>query len=194
MQVRVITMRYSEGVQGFPEDALRKATFGREVLGCEQHFFVYGNVPHIALVLTLGDAPGSAGGPPAEGEPWRRRDPNAPNPEDELPEEMRPAYRALKQWRNDTAKAEGRPAYAIARNTQLAALVKAAPKTLAALKEIEGFGEAFCERYGKKVLEMIAELPDDGGASPPGEPQVSAPPLGHVGSPGTARPTTEAAP
>ena len=32
MQIRVITMRYSEGVQGFPEDALRKATFGREVL------------------------------------------------------------------------------------------------------------------------------------------------------------------
>lgn len=32
MQIRVITMRYSEGVQGFSEDALRSATFGREVL------------------------------------------------------------------------------------------------------------------------------------------------------------------
>jgi hypothetical protein len=32
MQIRVITMRYSEGVQGFSEDALRRATFGREVL------------------------------------------------------------------------------------------------------------------------------------------------------------------
>ena len=30
MQVRVITMRYSGGIQGFPEDALRRATFGRE--------------------------------------------------------------------------------------------------------------------------------------------------------------------
>ena len=32
MQVRVITMRYQEGLQGFPEDALRAATFGKTVL------------------------------------------------------------------------------------------------------------------------------------------------------------------
>ena len=32
MQVRVITMRYQEGLQGFPEDALRAATFGETVL------------------------------------------------------------------------------------------------------------------------------------------------------------------
>jgi len=32
MQIRVITLRYSEGIQGFPEDSLRRATFGREVL------------------------------------------------------------------------------------------------------------------------------------------------------------------
>ncbi len=54
MQVRVITLRYNEGQQGFAEDALRKATFGREVLSVESHFFTYGNVPHVALVLTLG--------------------------------------------------------------------------------------------------------------------------------------------
>ena len=54
MQVRVVTLRYSEGMQGFPEEALRKATFGREVLGVEEHFFTYGNVPHLALVLTTG--------------------------------------------------------------------------------------------------------------------------------------------
>ena len=46
MQIRVITMRYSEGVQGFSEDALRRATFGREVLAVQEHFFTYGNVPH----------------------------------------------------------------------------------------------------------------------------------------------------
>lgn len=32
MQVRVVTMRYQEGLQGFPEDALRAATFGKTVL------------------------------------------------------------------------------------------------------------------------------------------------------------------
>ena len=32
MQIRVITLRYNEALQGFPEEVLRAATFGREVL------------------------------------------------------------------------------------------------------------------------------------------------------------------
>jgi hypothetical protein len=32
VDIRVITLRYQEGVQGFPEEALRKAISGREVL------------------------------------------------------------------------------------------------------------------------------------------------------------------
>ena len=154
MQIRVITLRYNEAQQGFPEDALAKATFGREVLNVSEHFFVHGNVPHLTLVLSLGDAPHYE-----NAESFRRRDPNAPDPETLIPEAAVPYYRALKKWRNETAKEEGRPAYAIARNSQFVDLVKAAPKTLAALKEIEGFGESFCERYGQKVLELIAEMP-----------------------------------
>ena len=57
MQIRVVTLRYSETLQGFPEDALRAATFGREVLNASEHFFVHGNVPHLTLVLSLGDSP-----------------------------------------------------------------------------------------------------------------------------------------
>jgi len=30
MQIRVVTLRYNEALQGFPEDALRTATFGRD--------------------------------------------------------------------------------------------------------------------------------------------------------------------
>lgn len=37
MQVRVITMRYQEGLQGFPEDALRAATFGKTVLDVREY-------------------------------------------------------------------------------------------------------------------------------------------------------------
>jgi hypothetical protein len=50
VRVRVITLRYSEGVQGFPEEALRQATAGHEVLEVREHSFVYGNVPqqHLA--------------------------------------------------------------------------------------------------------------------------------------------------
>ena len=152
MQIRVVTLRYNEALQGFPEDALKMSTFGREVLGVTEHFFVHGNVPHLTLVLSLGDSPKyeNAGS-------YRSRDPNAPNPEDGLTDAQKTCYRALKTWRNDTAKAEGKPAYAIARNTQLAELAKAMPKSLSAIKEIDGFGEGFCEKYGNKVLILMED-------------------------------------
>ena len=54
MNIRVITLRYSEGLQGFPEDDLAKVVSGSEVLEVRDHFFMHGNVPHLALVLLLG--------------------------------------------------------------------------------------------------------------------------------------------
>ena len=180
MQIRVVTLRYNEALQGFPEDALNKATFGREVLGVTEHFFVHGNVPHLALVLSLGDAPRyeNAGS-------YRPRDPNAPDPEAGMTDAQKTRYRALKTWRNDTAKTEGRPAYAIARNTQLAELVKAEPKTLAAIKEIEGFGESFCERYGKTVLGLLGDVAT--ASSPSLDAEAASPQRATVLVPGGSR-------
>lgn len=102
MQVRVVTMRYQEGLQGFPEDALRAATFGKTVLDVREHFFLHGNVPHLALVLQLGDAPAyaDAGG-------FRPRGLDAPDPAEGLTDAQRDVYRALRAWRNETARAEG---------------------------------------------------------------------------------------
>ncbi len=157
MYVKVVTLRYQESAQGFPEAALREATAGREVLEAREHFFVHGNVPHLALVLLLGDGAGDGG--------FRSRNANAPDPEESIAEDRRPLYRELKRWRNERAKADGKPAYAIARNVQLAEIVKRAPKSLEGLKAIEGIGEAFCRDYGADVLELVKALPDTTPAS-----------------------------
>lgn len=66
MEIRVVTLRYSEGVQGFPEDALRRACAGREILDVSENFFVYGNVPHLSLTLKLG-------GEAVNGAGWKNR-------------------------------------------------------------------------------------------------------------------------
>ena len=159
MDVRVITLRYQEGLQGFPEEALRRVISGREVLEAREHFFTHGNVPHLALTLLLGDAP-------ADGDGFRRR--AGPDPEEGLEEARRPLYRDLKRWRNDRARADGKPAYAIARNAQLAEIARRVPRSLAGLKEIEGVGEAFCRDYGAEVLglmpDVTAPAPEKAGA------------------------------
>lgn len=176
MQVRVVTMRYQEGLQGFPEDALRAATFGKTVLDVREHFFLHGNVPHLALVLQLGDAPAYA----ADAGGFRPRNPDAPDPAEGLTDAQKGVYRALRTWRNETARAEGRPAYAVARNAQLAELAKAAPKSLAALREVEGFGEGFCSKYGGRVLALLAEVPTPEPTMPAVEPPAptAEPPAG----------------
>lgn len=133
---------------------MKAATFGKTVLGVSEHFFLHGNVPHLALVLQLGDA-----APYENAGVFRPRGLNAPDPVEDLADAQKGVYRALKVWRNETAKAEGRPAYAIARNAQLAELVKTAPKTKAAIKEAVGLGEAFCEKYGERVLALLSEVP-----------------------------------
>jgi superfamily II DNA helicase RecQ len=152
MYVKVVTLRYEERLQGFPEAALREAAAGREVLEVRDHFFLHGGVPHLALVLLLGDGAGESG--------YRPRNPNAPDPEEGIAEERRPLYRELKRWRNERAKADGKPAYAIARNAQLAEIVNRAPKSLEGLKAVEGIGEGFCRDYGAAVLELVRAVPE----------------------------------
>ena len=66
-------------------------------------------------------------------------------------------------------KEEGVPAYALFRNAQLAEICKRRPRSLAALGQIEGVGEATCRKYGADLLALV---PDEQGT-----------PEGGVGSP-----------
>lgn len=152
MDVRVITLRYAEGIQGFPEDALRRACAGREVLDVSEHYFVHGGIPHLSLVVKMTSA--SAVG----GAVWKDRMP-APDLEVGLTDGQKQLFRALKKWRNERAQQDGKPAYAIGRNTLILEIVKAHPTTLAELKEVDGMGEASVSNYGKEILEIVANAP-----------------------------------
>lgn len=104
--------------------------------------------------------PGHSGVPP-------KRANQTEDPGNSLPDELQPLYRDLRAWRNERAKKDGVPAYAIARNAMVAEICRRRPSSLAGLKEIEGAGEAFCEKYGREILSRIpAEKP---GATQGGE-------------------------
>lgn len=50
MKVRVITLRYQESLQGFPEETIWRAANGMEILSSREHFFTHGGVPHLMLL------------------------------------------------------------------------------------------------------------------------------------------------
>ena len=77
------------------------------------------------------------------------------------PEEFE-VFSRLREWRKGVAEKEGVPVYVVFSNEQLAAMVKQRSATKAALKEIEGVGEARVEKYGAAVLERLVFNPVPG--------------------------------
>jgi hypothetical protein len=158
-------LRYDETLGGFPEEPLRQALAGGHLLEKREYFFTHGGVPHLALSLLL-DTPrsGSAAGPNYARD---REDPG-----DNLPEHLQPLYQSLRQWRNERAKQVGVPSYVIMRNIQLAKICRTLPRSLAALKQIEGVGEATAAKYGQEIL---AQIPKDLQPAPPDTPAEASP-------------------
>lgn len=160
MDVRIVTLKYSEGLCGFPEEDLKRAITGREVLDIREHFFEYGRIPHMAMVVLLGDKLSKEVTVKTHEE----------DPELSVPERLRGLYREIRHWRNEKARQEGIPSYMVLRNAQIAEICQRLPRSLASLKEIPGIGEGTCAKYGKEVLSLIPE-----GVEPEGRQDDGAP-------------------
>ena len=77
------------------------------------------------------------------------------DPRAELGREEVALYDALRKWRNDRARHEGRPAYILLTNRQMAEVGRRRPMTLAALREIHGVGDAKAEMLGEELLALV---------------------------------------
>jgi superfamily II DNA helicase RecQ len=77
------------------------------------------------------------------------------------PEEFE-VFSRLREWRKGVAEKESVPVYVVFSNEQLAEMVKKRASTKAALKEIEGVGDARVEKYGAAVLERLVFNPVPG--------------------------------
>ena len=67
-------------------------------------------------------------------------------------------FSRLREWRKGVAEKEGVPVYTVLTNEQLAQIIQKKVSSKAALKEIEGVGDARVEKYGEAVLETLAAL------------------------------------
>ena len=67
-----------------------------------------------------------------------------------------PALADLRAWRSVQARSDGVPAYVVAPDALLAALVEERPATVAGLRRVKGMGPARLERYGDEILAILA--------------------------------------
>ncbi|MFF4439746.1 DNA helicase RecQ [Streptomyces sp. NPDC001621] len=81
----------------------------------------------------------------------------------ELPEELLPAFEALRAWRAEQAREQGVPAYVIFHDATLREIVSRRPGSVGELGTVNGVGEKKLATYGEGVLEVLASL---NGAAP----------------------------
>jgi len=65
-------------------------------------------------------------------------------------------FSRLRDWRRAVAEKEGVPVYTIFTNEQLAQMVQKKVNSKAALKEIEGVGDARVEKYGDALMQVMS--------------------------------------
>jgi ATP-dependent DNA helicase RecQ len=99
-------------------------------------------------------ARGSASGSDAPGR--RERAAAAAAAEEALEPVDEREFDELRAWR--LGRAEGKPAFTVAADSVLRALLRKRPRSTAELLEIKGIGPAFCEKHAESLLETLAGL------------------------------------
>ncbi|WP_225835404.1 DNA helicase RecQ [Streptomyces sp. NK08204] len=99
----------------------------------------------------------------------------------ELPDELLPAFEALRAWRAEQAREQGVPAYVIFHDATLREIVTRRPATVRELGTVSGVGEKKLATYGEGVLEVLTSLdapapaadtsPEDAWPEPPEQPE-----------------------
>ncbi|MFD9316785.1 DNA helicase RecQ [Streptomyces sp. NPDC060053] len=97
----------------------------------------------------------------------------------ELPQELLPAFEALRAWRAEQAREQGVPAYVIFHDATLREIATVWPTSVQQLGGISGVGEKKLVTYGEGVVAVLAALG--------GTPDTAAPGPAETPAPGTAR-------
>ncbi|MCF1596796.1 DNA helicase RecQ [Streptomyces muensis] len=87
----------------------------------------------------------------------------------ELPEELVPAFEALRSWRAEQAREQGVPAYVIFHDATLREIVTVWPASVRELGGVGGVGEKKLATYGEGVLQVLASLRGDSDAGAVGD-------------------------
>jgi len=166
MHLKVFTLRFSSLIGGFDDQPVQQFLNDKRVLSVQEHFYEFDHVPFLTLLITY-DAVATK---KVELEKKTKSD-KAPvvHWKDLVDEADAPLFETIREWRNQTAKTLGIPSYVICNNNELSLLLKAKPRTLTELLNVEGFGKGKVEKYGKTLIQFFnheqpsqAEQPNDG--------------------------------
>ena len=153
MKLKVLTVTMDPATGTFDGSEVETFSAANRVERVFEHFFEHEGEPKWALLLTYRDLDPRRAQPESTS---KRRDWRSMLIDDE-----RKLFDLIRRWRNDKAKADGRPPYVLLTNKQIYDVVRRRPKTTAELREVEGVGEARIDSFGAELLAMLDNVPDE---------------------------------
>lgn len=137
MKFKVLTIPFNAETGMFEDKDMQDFLTNKKVLSQQSHFFTTGAKPYWTVFVEYEEVFDKTNKLPVFSEPERLM------------------YEHLQAWRKEKAEKEGVPIFIIANNSELAALVQKAPRTLEGLRQIKGFGNKKTQKYGKEILDML---------------------------------------
>ena len=148
-----VTLRFDPASGSFDDARFDEFAKSKELLAVKDHFFVHAGLPHLLLCVSWRMPPAGSARKPDGDEEWRGL---LTTPE------AQERFDRLRRWRNERAKKDGIPAYAILTNRSLAEVAAIPTPSLAAFAAVEGFGPARAEKYGRDMLEVLGKAVPNG--------------------------------
>jgi superfamily II DNA helicase RecQ len=146
MNIKVLTLKYSERLSGFDTDEIEDFVKNKEILEIRDHFFLAGGNPRLTIILTYNASEFA-------------KEINEKKPDDSyknyLHDEDWPLFKALKEWRNAYAKKKGVPPYILFDNTQLAHIAHNRPASKSELMKIEKIGQKKADEYWDELDRLL---------------------------------------
>ena len=140
MPFKIITVPFDAERVCFVEETLNAFCLNKTVVGYKAEFFQDGTGSYWTVFLEYKQVLEIGG----KAEP--------------LSSEQLLLLKRLREWRKEKADETGVPVYVIYTNKQATELVKKGPKSLEALKAIEGFGKKKLESFGKELVGLITDF------------------------------------
>lgn len=142
--IKIITVHYNEKIQGFNDEEINKFCINKVVKSMKYKFVNELELKYWTVFIEYEELGGVI-----------------EKTEVNLSDADKIFLEKLKIWRKETAKKEGLPVFRIANNKQFEDIINNKPKTLEALKNINGFGKKKVEKYGKDIVEIVKSFYGD---------------------------------
>lgn len=158
--LKVFTLKFNDKIEGFNDEIIYNFLCNKEVISWKSYFFERRNENFWTIVVEYKHAASQP-----EAIPGKTREKLDETYKDLLSENDWPLFKRLREWRGETSKAQGVPPYIICKNIPLAKIAVTRPKSLNALQEIEGIGNAKREKYGPDILKLVEVFETSGSAA-----------------------------